>query len=197
MCKKLAIFPVLSVFLTILSPKQAFAAKPAVIDNQKLVFSLKTDTILKNGFIKGEDKPEIAIKVASNEKPSEEITEDIRKKISKETNKTFTCSEDDLVLGKCKTFKVLATGYSSTVDQCDADPFITASNKHVHRGILACNFLPFGTLVKFPEHFGDRVFIVEDRMAKRFSDRMDVWFETRSEALRFGARKLTAVVITK
>ena len=59
---------------------------------------------------------------------------------------------------------VLVTAYSSTVDQCDSTPFITASGIHVHNGTVAANFLRFGTKIKFPVLFGDKIFIVEDRM---------------------------------
>ena len=66
-----------------------------------------------------------------------------------------------------KIMVVLATAYSSTPDQTDATPFITAWNTRVRDGILAANFLPFGTLVKIPEVFGDKIFVVEDRMHQR------------------------------
>lgn len=91
--------------------------------------------------------------------------------------------------------RVEMTAYSSTPDQTDSSPFITANGTHVHEGTLACNFLPFGTKVKIPEYFGDRIFIVEDRMAKRFSNRMDVWFPSRSAAMQFGKRYLEYVVV--
>ncbi len=87
-----------------------------------------------------------------------------------------------------KRMVVTATAYSSTVDQCDASPFITASGTHVHDGTLAANFLPFGTKVKIPAYFGDKVFIVEDRMAS--NHKIDIWYPSRGEALQFGARRV-------
>ncbi len=59
------------------------------------------------------------------------------------------------------------TAYSSTVDQTDSTPFITANGVHVHDGVVATNALPFGTQIKIPALFGDKVFTVEDRMARR------------------------------
>lgn len=85
---------------------------------------------------------------------------------------------------------VTVTAYSSTVDQCDSTPFITASNKHVYDGLVAANFLYFGTKVKFPDYFGDKVFTVDDRMNKKYNSRMDVWFHTREQAKQFGVRYL-------
>lgn len=93
-----------------------------------------------------------------------------------------------------KTIKVLMTAYSSTPDQTDDSPFITANGSHVRDGIIAANFLPFGTKVKFPELYGDKVFSVEDRMHKRFSNRMDIWMETRQEAINFGVKYVTVEI---
>lgn len=98
---------------------------------------------------------------------------------------------------KYKTLEVLATGYSSTVDQTDSSPFITASGKNVGDGILAANFLPFGTRIKIPEVFGDKLFVVEDRMNSRYNGKniIDVWFSERQTALEFGSKVLKIEVI--
>ncbi|MDD3006470.1 MAG: hypothetical protein PHX30_02720 [Candidatus Pacebacteria bacterium] len=91
---------------------------------------------------------------------------------------------------------VTVTAYSSTVDQCDASPFITASGTHVRDGVIATNLLAFGTKVKFPSMYGDKIFTVEDRMNKRFSNRADIWFSTREQAKQFGVRKLEMIVVS-
>lgn len=85
---------------------------------------------------------------------------------------------------------VTVTAYSSTPDQTDDTPFIAASGKRVFDGMVAANFLRFGTRVKFPDYFNNKAFFVEDRMHERFSDRMDIWFETREQAKKFGIRRL-------
>lgn len=87
------------------------------------------------------------------------------------------------------------TAYSSTPDQTDDSPFIAASGLRVYDGMIAANFLPFGTKVMIPELFGDKVFTVHDRMNRRFSERVDIWFETRAEALRFGIRSAEIVIL--
>lgn len=188
MCKKLAIFPAFTLILTFLLPKQAFAARPE-LTNQQFAFKISQDVDLEAGFIKKSEAENASEPI--NLINTELAQEPEVKQITKAKKKTVAAYNGN------KTFTVLVTGYSSTVDQCDADPFTTASGKRVHTGTVAANFLPFGTFVKFPDYFGDQIFVVEDRMAKRFSDRVDVWFETRTEALQFGARKLTAVVVTK
>lgn len=93
------------------------------------------------------------------------------------------------------TFRVLATAYSSTTDQTDASPFTTASGSQVHDGTIAANFLTFGTRVRFSDYRPDTVFVVEDRHHPRLSDRVDIWFPSRVEAIRFGARVLRMEVV--
>lgn len=93
------------------------------------------------------------------------------------------------------TFRILATAYSSTPDQTDASPFITASGTHVHDGTVAVNFLPFGTKVRFKNYRPTMVFTVEDRHSPRLSDRVDIWFPSRAAAITFGARTLVMEVV--
>jgi len=83
---------------------------------------------------------------------------------------------------------VSMTAYSSTPDQTDDSPFITANGTRVRDGIVAVNGVPFGTKIKIPELYGDKVFVVTDRMNKRYTDRVDIWMETREEAIQFGVK---------
>lgn len=89
-------------------------------------------------------------------------------------------------------FKILAiiTAYSSHPSQTDDDPQITAAGTITREGIVANNFLPFGTKIKMPEIFGDKIFVVEDRMHWRKSKfHFDVWFENENDAINFGTKK--------
>ena len=87
-----------------------------------------------------------------------------------------------------KKIKMVITAYSSTVGQTDSTPFITASNSTVRDGIVANNLLPFGTKIKVPELYGDKVFVVEDRMNKKKGDyHLDIWFASTHEAQHFGS----------
>lgn len=92
---------------------------------------------------------------------------------------------------------VLVTAYSSTPDQTDSTPFITALGTDVRDGIVACNFLRFGSKVRFPQVYGDKVFVVEDRMALKNSHKIDIWFETREQAKQFGVKYLKTEVLAK
>jgi len=87
------------------------------------------------------------------------------------------------------------TAYSSTPDQTDDTPFITANGTRVRDGIVAANWLRFGTRVRIPEMYGDKVFTVTDRMHPRHDEKVDVWMETRGEALEFGKRRLTIEIL--
>lgn len=98
------------------------------------------------------------------------------------------------LIGKTLT-NVVATAYSSTPDQTDASPFITANGTFVRDGIVACNFLPFGAKIRFPEYSGDKIYIVADRMAKKNNDKIDLWMESRSLALQFGVKRLTVEIL--
>ena len=81
------------------------------------------------------------------------------------------------------------TAYTSAPEETDDTPFITAAGTRVRPGIAAANWLPFGATIRIPELFGERVFVVEDRMHKRNSDKVDIWFSDKSDALKFGTRR--------
>src|SRR3989344_4924360 len=95
-----------------------------------------------------------------------------------------------------KTYIVSASAYSSSVDETDDTPFITAKGTYVRDGIVAANFLPFGTAIKIPEVFGDKIFIVEDRMNKRYRYNVDVWFPSKELAKQFGRKTVRIEVIS-
>lgn len=84
---------------------------------------------------------------------------------------------------------VVVTAYSSTPEQTDDTPFITASGSYVRKGIVAANFLPLGTKIKLPDIYGDEIFVVEDRMHPRKAYNVDIWFASTSEAKNFGIQR--------
>ncbi len=95
-----------------------------------------------------------------------------------------------------KTYIVSSTAYSSTKDQTDETPFITAMGTHVRDGVVAANFLPLGTVIKIPEIFGDKVFVVEDRMNSKYTYKIDLWFPTRAEAKEWGLKKIKIEIVS-
>lgn len=88
-----------------------------------------------------------------------------------------------------RKIKVIVTAYSSSPMETQGNPFITASGARVRDGIVANNMLAFGTKIRLPGIFGDKIFVVKDRMHRRKNyNHIDVWFPSRSEALQFGAK---------
>lgn len=90
---------------------------------------------------------------------------------------------------------VTVTAYSSTPDQTDDTPFITANGTRVRDGIIAANFLKFGAKLKFPDYSGDKIYEVTDRMNARYPNRADIWMATRQDALNFGVRRLKMEIL--
>ncbi len=88
-----------------------------------------------------------------------------------------------------KTIKVVVTAYASVPEETDDTPFITASGKYVRDGIIANNMLPFGTKIKIPKLYGDKIFTVEDRMASYKSKyHFDIWMPSVPLAVNFGIK---------
>lgn len=95
-----------------------------------------------------------------------------------------------------KVRTIVMTAYSSTRDQTDGDPFTTASGQKVRDGIIAMNGVPFGTKVRIPEKFGDKVFVVQDRMSARYgSSRADIWMKTRHAAKQWGVKRVRVEIL--
>jgi 3D (Asp-Asp-Asp) domain-containing protein len=88
-----------------------------------------------------------------------------------------------------RKIQVIVTAYSSSPWETDEEPYLTAAGTWVRDGIIANNYLPFGTKVKIPELYGDKIFVVEDRMSwKKGNYHVDIWFPTFWEAKNFGAK---------
>ena len=85
---------------------------------------------------------------------------------------------------------VTVTAYSSTKDQTDGNPFLTGLGTPVRDGIIAANFLPIGTVVRFPDKFGEKIFVVEDRMHEKYGLQVDIWISEQEEAKKFGIQYL-------
>ena len=91
------------------------------------------------------------------------------------------------------------TAYNSEVSQCDNSPCITANGFNVcEHGIedtVAVNFLKFGSKIRIPEFFGDKIFIVRDRMNKRNNKKFDIWMINKQDALKFGVKKAVIEIL--
>jgi len=77
------------------------------------------------------------------------------------------------------------TAYTSSIEETDSTPFITASGERVREGGIACPmWLDFGSEVVLD----GKKYECLDRMARRFREGnyFDIWVEEKEEALRFG-----------
>lgn len=96
-----------------------------------------------------------------------------------------------------KSYVVDMTAYTSSVEETDDSPFITADGSHTRDGIVATNFLPFNTKIRIPELFGDRILEVHDRMNVRYWKRVDVWMEKKQDMRQFGIHHNVTIEIVE
>jgi 3D (Asp-Asp-Asp) domain-containing protein len=91
-------------------------------------------------------------------------------------------------------FTATVTAYCACVKCChqwSGGP--TASGKSPQQGITVAGprWLKFGTRIHI-EGIGERV--VEDRLARKYDGRFDVFFKNHDEALRFGKKRLLVTI---
>ena len=202
----IAILAVISIILHLTFPDHSIVAKTnknvQIIKNQTNSCDLETSSVFnakqfslgdKTGIINTEKYTSIIEKEVKKEVEQKIEIEKERILTVKINNKNSDKNQNDELLTVKITKLVLVTAYSSTVDQCDSTPFITANGTHVHDGTIAANFLKFGTKVRFPSLYGDKIFIVEDRMKSNY--KVDIWFPTRQEALNFGAKRVEIEIL--
>ena len=93
-----------------------------------------------------------------------------------------------------------ATAYNSLGGQTAGTPHITATGTRTRPGVVALSrdllrTFPYGTRVQIQDlsgryNFGNQVFIVEDTMAARKVNSIDIWLPSYSQAIAFGARQV-------
>jgi len=105
------------------------------------------------------------------------------------TAKSFGLTYEVVRSDNCRSL-----AYSSEKKQTDHDPFATAGGTKPKWGTLAANHLPLWTRMKI-DGFGEKIFVVEDRMNKRYGKMIDIWFPTRKEALRWGSRRINYTIV--
>jgi 3D (Asp-Asp-Asp) domain-containing protein len=93
------------------------------------------------------------------------------------------------------TKTVWVTAYTSDPDETSDHPLITASGGMVSDGVVAANFLPFGTQIEIPALFGNKIFTVEDRTNAKFAGRVDIWMPNSSQAINFGIQHAQIVIL--
>lgn len=117
--------------------------------------------------------------------------------IKEETAIEATSTEKTLKVIRNSTHTI--TAYNSDPAQTDDTPCITANGfdvcEHNEEDTIAANFLKFGTMVRIPDLYGDHIFIVRDRMNKRYPDRVDIWMKEKTDARQFGVQTARIEVV--
>lgn len=94
-----------------------------------------------------------------------------------------------------RTMVVPVTAYNSLPGQTDSTPCFTANDYDLctnnREDVIATNFLPMGTRIKFPELYGDKIFTVQDRMNARYHYNTDIWMKSHADAVKFGLKHTT------
>lgn len=130
----------------------------------------------------------VASEYTKNNAPFEMVSED-------EPPSTFPVSADR---EPRYTQWVTITAYSLEAAQTDSTPCIPANGEDLcemreqmgYHNTIAANFLRFDTNIRLPELFGDKTFVVRDRMNARYNgtNRIDVVMDSREEAINFGIK---------
>lgn len=95
-----------------------------------------------------------------------------------------------------KIIQGVVTAYSSEKSQTDDSPDLTASQKKVREGFIACSRkYKFGTQFEIE----GKIYICEDRKNIRYEsydqEWFDLWFETTEEALEYGIKELSIKIL--
>jgi 3D (Asp-Asp-Asp) domain-containing protein len=112
------------------------------------------------------------------------------REIETKTNTDNTSLSVDLQVISISSHTI--TAYNSDPAQTDDTPCITANGfdvcEHNQEDTIAANFLKFGTKVRIPELYGERIFVVRDRMNTRYTSRVDIWMKDKTDARTFGVK---------
>jgi 3D (Asp-Asp-Asp) domain-containing protein len=147
------------------------------------------DELITINLVKDQDSPKIPVAV------NQAIASTSQEVATSSTPEKTPIKEIKVVRTSTHTI----TAYNSEPNQTDGDPCTTANGYNVCKSgqedTIAANFLKFGTKVMIPELFGDRVFVVRDRMNKRHANRVDVWMKDYDDAVHFGIKVAKIQVI--
>jgi len=106
---------------------------------------------------------------------------------------TIAKIKTDVDVKHSKGVKVKITAYTPSKEECDDDPFITASNKRVRPGQVAVSRdlffekgFTFGKKIYIENH---GIFVINDLMNKRHKHAIDIVLFDKGKAVKFGVKK--------
>lgn len=94
-----------------------------------------------------------------------------------------------------RVLKAIITGYSSEEGQTDSSPYLTASQKQVQDGFIACpRKYEFGQRVEIQ----GKIYTCEDRKNIRYEsypeEYFDIWFSSTEMALNWGIQEKEIII---
>jgi 3D (Asp-Asp-Asp) domain-containing protein len=143
--------------------------------------------------VDAEPNRSIVVPVASKELPKAQAAK--KKKWNTVNAPDLTTPVEYSKEAAVRTITVPISAYNSEPGQTDSSPFTTADGSQVRDGIVAANFLKHGTRIRIPDHFGDKVFEVHDRMNARYTYKIDIWMLNKSDALKWGVRNVKVEIL--
>jgi 3D (Asp-Asp-Asp) domain-containing protein len=133
-----------------------------------------------------------ALRLMPPPSPEEELAR-TRDQLQRATSLLEDCFGGKIDLENIRSVPVTISAYSSTPEQCDDSPHITASSSSVRVGIIAVSSdlfeeleLSYGQRVLIP---GYGLFEVHDRMHPRWKRKVDIWESDTEAARRFGRQQ--------
>ena len=91
---------------------------------------------------------------------------------------------------ECSYHEVWITAYTATEEECGKADGITASGEVARRGMIAADWLPFGTEVEI----NGEVYVVKDRFGDGKYGKIDIYVDSIEEANQIGRYKTTVKV---
>lgn len=135
-----------------------------------------------------ETKEEVIAETTSQKTPTTTVKEPVKVEQSKQetTTSSNVIEKDGYKLQSLGVYKL--TAYCSCAKCCGKTDGITASGTHVTAGrtIAAPKTFAFGTKIMINGH----VYTVEDRGGAIQGNRIDIYFDTHEEALKFGVKNM-------
>ena len=91
------------------------------------------------------------------------------------------------------TYVAEVSAYTASDDECGNSNGITASGTHVQQGrtIAAPSWIPFGTTVVI----NGISYVCEDRGGYISDNRLDIYMDSRDDAMKFGRKELEVTVV--
>jgi len=91
-----------------------------------------------------------------------------------------------------RQFRATITAYTSSSNETDSNPHITASGERTGIGTVACpHRIRFGAKVRID----GRIYECRDRLNRRMDHRFDIWMPTKAQAKQFGKRTLMVEIV--